>query len=321
MTDTSNVDPNAGSGAGNASGSPASTVQPSGQPSTPQSVPQNSTPSTKQDGQTNQPSTSQQTTDTPTQNDGLPKPPDASAPAFKVPDEYKDKPWAAKVTSEAEMWKQLANAQDLIGKKTIVPDLKAATPEDREAFYAQLRPKDASEYVFEGEMATPEIKGAVGKMFMENGISAVQGNAIISQYQALGEASQAAMFDPKDFEKTMEQSFGADWKNVTGHTFNTIKGMMTEQDQALIDKLPNAYASLIYRTLGETVKRFGVTEKDTAHFNAPGGAGGNDVNVQRAGFRADMAKLAAGPHTADQMMALRNKLAATYENDPRIQKG
>ena len=257
-----------------------------------------------------------------------PKAPDATA-AFKIPDEFKDKPWAAKVTSEAELWKALAGAQELIGRKSVVPDLKTATPEQREEFYKQLRPADASEYQFVGDMASPDIKTAVGKLFMDNGISAVQGNEIIKQYQALGEVEQAKMYDPEGFKQTMEQQFGKDWEITTGRAYNNLKSMMSDQDQKLMEHLPNAYAGLIYRTLGQTDKavqammtRYGVKETNLAHFaDKSGGAGATDINAVRAGLRAEMGRLVAGPHTADQIGALRSKLAATYTNDPRIQQG
>lgn len=268
-----------------------------------------------------------------TNSDGSAKPtaPDGQPPlpsSFKIPDEYKDKPWAAKVTSEAELWKQLANTQELIGKKSIVPDLKTATPEQKEEFYKQMRPADPSAYKFTGDMASPDTKAAVGKMFMDNGISEVQGNAIIEQYTAMGEAAQAQMYDPEQFKETMKAQFGDDWEKVTGTSYNNLKAMMSDQDQKLMEHMPNAYAGLIYRTLGNTDKavqtmmqRYGVKETSLAHFaGSPASAGGGDINAARADLRGQMGRLAAGPHTADQMQDLRTKLAKTYENDPRIQK-
>lgn len=257
-----------------------------------------------------------------------PKAPDDPS-AFKIPDEYKDKGWAAKVKSLDDLYKQVDELDALKGRKSIVPDLKTASPEDKEAFYAQLRPKDVSEYTFTGDMASPDIKTAVGKMFMENGISATQGNAIIEQYQALGEAEQAKMFDHEGLTATLKAQFGDDWEKVTGTAYNNLKAMMTDQDQKLMEMMPNAYAGLIYRTLGNTDKavqtmmqRYGVKETSLAHFaGSPSNAAGGDINAVRADLRGQMGRLIAGPHTADQIQELRTKLAKTYENDPRIERG
>lgn len=257
-----------------------------------------------------------------------PKAPDAPT-AFKIPDEYKDKPWASKVTSEAELWKQLANTQELIGKKSIVPDLKTATPEQKEEFYKQMRPADASAYKFTGDMASPAIKEGVGKMFMENGISEVQGNAIIEQYSKMGEDQQAQLFDPEGFKTAMKGTFGENWEGVRDGIHQNLGKLMTPEDYTLMEKnLPNAYVNLIYRTLGNTqaaidnmMKRYGVKETSLAHFaDKSTNMGGGDVETQRANIRADMAKMKQGPFTAEAYSGLQQKLAKTYENDPRIER-
>jgi hypothetical protein len=319
------------SGAGVGTQTSTTTTQPAGgagngQQTTTQPAGAGSTSGTTTDGQTGQTTTTTSAEAKPGEQSTTQ--PDTSAPAFKIPDEYKDKPWAAKIKSEADLFKQIDNLDTLVGKKAVIPDLKTATPEAREEFYKQLRPADPSAYKFEGDMASPDVKTAVGKIFMENGISEVQGNEIIKQYQAVGEAQQAAMFDPEGFKETMKGAFGDDWEKTTGVAYNNLKGLMTDQDQKLMEHLPNAYTALIYRTLGNVDKatqammqRYGVKETNLAHFADKANMSGGDVNAVRADLRAQMGRLTAGPHTADQIQELRTKLAKTYENDPRISQG
>jgi|GEM_PF-4786900 len=251
--------------------------------------------------------------------------PNAPAPAtdFKLPDEYKDKPWAAKIKTQDDLYKQLDNLDKLVGKKGIPPDLAKATPEEREAFYAQLRPASVDEYKFPdtGTPMPPEMKTAVQEMFMKNGISAVQANDIITAYNALGEQQTKAMFDPQQFEQTLESAFGKDWKPVVANIRGNLKGMMSEADQKALDNLPNAYLAVVYRTLGNVAQKFGVKETDGAHFNGPGNAGTVDINAQRDSIRNEMRAMSSRPHTAQELAALRTKLADTYKNDPRIQQG
>lgn len=255
------------------------------------------------------------------------KPPEGQQPPatdFKIPDAYKDKPWASKVKSMDDVFKQLDNLDSLAGKKTIIPDLKTATPEQREAFYAQLRGKDASEYVIPDNPAfptDPSTKTAVTEMFMKNGISPVQANEIVKSYQELGARQLAHQFDPDGMKTALTQAFGNDWEQVTRQTRNTIKGMMTADDQAILDKMPNNYLAPVYRTLGNIIKKFGVKETDSAHFAGTGNAGGGgDIVAQRAQIRTELNSLAGQPHTIDQANTLRQKLADTYKNDPRIQR-
>jgi hypothetical protein len=260
----------------------------------------------------------------PTAPDGQ-QPPQSS---FKIPDEYKDKPWAAKVTSEAELWKQLANTQELIGKKSIVPDLKTATPEDREAFYAQMRPADVSEYQFAGE-PVPALKEGLAKAMMENGISATQANPVIAKYQELGQAEQEKLFDPEAFKTTMKTSFGDNWEQSTGVAYNNLKAMMSPEDQAMMGALPNPYVSMIYRTLinvdkatQNMMKRYGVKETALAHFSDPAATNnaGGDIEGKRATIRGQLAKLTSGFHTHEQKADLVKQLSDTYTNDPRARQ-
>lgn len=255
------------------------------------------------------------------------KPPDGQqppAPDFKIPDAYKDKPWASKVKSMDDVFKQLDNLDTLAGKKAIIPDLKNATPEQKEAFYQQLRPKDASAYVIPDEISgfpiAPAVKEGVGKMFLENGISEVQGNAVINAYNEIGKAQVAEQFNPEGMKTQLTEAFGKDWEAITRQTRNTIKGMMTPADQEMLDKMPNNYLAPIYRTLGNVIKKYGIRETDNAHFTgATGSAVAGDMVQQRALIRGEIAKLGDQPHTIDQANALRQKLADTYKNDPRIQ--
>lgn len=258
-------------------------------------------------------------------------PADAQQPPvgdFRVPDAYKDKPWASKVKNLDDVYKQLDNLDVAVGKKAIIPDLKTATPEQREAFYAQTRPKDIAEYEFPANPAfptTPELNKAVAEMFMKNGVSAVQANEVTKAYQEFGAKQIAQQFDPEGMKTALTQAFGPEWEQVTRQTRNTIKGMMTAEDQAMLDKMPNNYLAPIYRTLGNVVKKFGVKATDTLGGDNPGSgnagaAGGDSLITQRASIRTELANLGSQPHTVDQANALRQKLADTYKNDPRIQR-
>lgn len=242
---------------------------------------------------------------------------------FKLPDEYKDKAWASKVKSLDDLYKQIDTLDALKGKKSVVPNLKDATPEEREAFYSQLRGKDATEYPIPDNPAfptLPEAKEAVPKLFMDNGVSPVQAEAIIKGYQDFGAKMVAKQFDPEDYKVSMETAFGKDWEKVTGAVRNTIKGMMNADDQKALDHLPNNMLGVIYRTLGNTVKAFGIKETDAAHFQTPGGAGQTDVASVRQGLRNELAALSMRPHTAQEQQGIIDKLNATYTNDPRLQQ-
>lgn len=251
------------------------------------------------------------------------------APAeFKLPDEYKDKPWAAKVKSIDDVYKQIDTLDTLKGKKSIIPNLKDASAEEREAFYAQLRGKDAAEYVIPVNEAFPtpaETQPVVAKLFMDNGVSPTQAEAIIKGYQELGAKQLNEQFNPDGFKKSMETAFGADWEKTTGAVRNTISSMMSPEDAKALDNIPNHMLGTIYRTLGntikavdETLKKYGAKET-FAHLSAPNGsAKGGDLVAERQAIRTEMTALSMRPHEAAEHEALSQRLADTYTNDPRL---
>lgn len=248
-----------------------------------------------------------------------PEPKAGDPPPYKIPDAYKDKPWAAKIKSEEDLYKQIDNLTTLVGKKVVVPDLTKATDAEREEYYAQTRPKDAKEYQF-GETTDPLISTGMSESLMKNGVSAVQANAIIKDYQTAEKALLAEQYNPDGYKASMEQNFGADWEKVTGATKLALNHLMNAEDNKLIDNLPNVYLGIIHRTLGNVVKRYGITETAAHTESPPGGQAPPDISVVRENLRAEIGKMIHRPHTEAEVAAKRKDLADTYTNDPRLQK-
>lgn len=252
-------------------------------------------------------------------------PPPATTPpadgAYKIPDAYKDKPWASKIKSEDDLWKQLDNTQQLVGKKVIVPDLTKATDTEREEYYAQTRPADVTAYQF-SEDTDPAIKAVLGETMLKNGVSAVQANAVIKAYQEAEKTSTAQFFSTEGMEAEFKKSFGDGWKEASGKAQAIINATvaakhLSKEDAAALDKLPNPMLALVMRTVDGLTKAYGIKESG-AHVNAGGGvATGTDVEAQRKDLRAQIAALPSRHHTADELQGLKDQLAATYTNDKR----
>lgn len=249
---------------------------------------------------------------------GAGAPPPVTTPeGFKLPEKWLQKPWASKIKSEEDLYNQLDNLDKAVGKKTVMPDLAKATPEEREAFYALTRPKDAGEYQF-GETTDKAISDVMGQSLMKNGITATQANEVIKDYQAAEAKMIETMYAPEGMEAAMKGAFGDDWKNVTGQTFNAIKGMLSPEDQKQLNSLPNPYIALVYRAIGTAVKAYGITETNNPHVNGGSGTPAvTDMNAVRQGIRDELGALTRRPHTADQKQALITKLNDTYKGDPR----
>lgn len=238
-------------------------------------------------------------------------PPADDGSAFKLPDAYKDKPWAAKIKTEEDLWKAIDNAQSLIGKKSIVPDLSKMTDAEREEYYAQTRPASPDDYKF-GEGTPDEMKRGMSESLMKHGVTAHQANSIIADYQAMEKALVAEQFNPEGMKAAMKEAFGDEWESITGKSRNALKGVVADTDFEAIDQLPNQYISLMYRIMGNVVQKFGITES-SAHTDAQGGkVGETDPAKVRADIDKELSALTSRPHTAAEKQALLDKRHATF---------
>ena len=234
---------------------------------------------------------------------------------FKLPEAYKDKPWASKIHSQEDLFKQIDNLQALVGKKTVVPDLEKASDKEREEYFAHTRPASAEAYEFPDTDYGPiddDMKKGVADLMFKNGISAYQANNLIKGYQEQERALLAKQFSPDGMKQALKTAFGDDWENVTGQTRRSLSNFMSKEDNAMLDNIPNVYLGLIYRTMGNVVKAYGIKETDGAHFAQSGGHATTDIGSQRQAIRDQITALSQRPHTAAEKQELINKLNETY---------
>jgi hypothetical protein len=248
---------------------------------------------------------------------------DPAQPAFAVPDAYKDKPWAAKVKSPDDLWKQLDGAQGLIGKKVVVPDFEKADPKDIEDYVAQLRPKDKTAYKFDD--ATPaEQKAALADMLHEVGIPAFQANKLIEKYKAIESAEVAKAFDNTAFIEDVKKAFGDGYEEKFKETTNVLKNLLPPETFKLVDiDAPNIVSATVYKIaakLQDDYKalskqlhdKYGAKELGVGGEADPSKTVAVDIKALQKQIRAEIFALDKRPHTAEEKAALQQRLNATY---------
>jgi hypothetical protein len=152
--------------------------------------------------------------------------------SFNIPDEYKEAGWAGKINSVDDLWKQHANAQSLIGKKTIGIPTKDSSDEEWQDFNSKMAPAD-TKYDFSNE--TPqEDKDFYQNMFIKNGINQKAGNEIIKGFNEYMASKIAAQRDPNDFNEKAEKMFGD--KKVLAEVDSVINKYTSEEEQQFIEK-------------------------------------------------------------------------------------
>lgn len=225
---------------------------------------------------------------------------------FKVPDEYKEKGWIKNIKSEQDVWKMLDNAQSLIGKKTVVPDLEKASPEEIESYYSQLRPKDKA-YDFDG-IEDDAKKAVFSEMLYKNGISKKQGSDLVKQYQEYEKSLIEQLTSESGFIEEMKASFGEDYKKKGGETLSAIKQVLTEQDQIALDQMPNNVHGLVYRLVSSITEKYGAKELGLGGTSKGSDGSPAPSSGELKALQDQLQALSRRPHTLEDRQEIVSKI-------------
>lgn len=148
--------------------------------------------------------------------EAAPPPAAESAPAFVVPDAYKDRGWVEKVKSPDDLWKTLDNAQSLLGKRPAGIPAADAPDVEWEAFYKAARPESPDKYAFSDVEGLPEgfdvapYKKQVSDIMWKRGIPQKVANEIWQDYVALemGAVTRTQGELDKRYDETLTKVFG-----------------------------------------------------------------------------------------------------------------
>lgn len=249
---------------------------------------------------------------------------------FSLPDEHKEKPWASKIKSSEDLYKQLDNLNSLVGKKTITPiDYETASEEEIAEYHGKLAPESVDEYNF-GEDAHPEFSKAAGETFKELGITKYQGDRLSTKINEIAASIVAKQnevdTDAEIYIEMMKESFGDQYEQAAGIVEKTLKAHANDDDKAIFDKIDNKARAAVDRTvysltkqyeerINKVLKEHGITETSAQVEAVKGQNTGINVEEVRKDLRAKIRAMDNGtqPYTASEKQALVNKLNDTYK--------
>lgn len=235
---------------------------------------------------------------------------DPETPDFKLPDEYKDKPWADKVKSQEDLYKQIDNLNTLVGKKSIALDFENSTPEQIEEYLSSTRPETQEVYTF-GEGAEEGFTGEIGKILFDAGISKFQGDQIIKNYEAL----EAQATNADNYTSMMKDRFGDSYDAVVTHVTQQFEQHLSKVDQdKLLERVPNEFLGIIYQLTSGILKAHGAEESGTHPDNKSGQIQGVTFDEQASKLRKEMKEMKNRAHTADEYSTKVKELDALYQN-------
>lgn len=230
---------------------------------------------------------------------------------FQLPDEHKEKPWASKIKSQEDLYKQLDGLNTAVGKKHLMPDFKTALPEEIESYHKSIRPESVDAYDF-GETGSME---GVGDLLFEANISEHQAKTLIPAYQAMEKAAIEQATSAEGFEKVMTETFGEGYDKIVVGAQSQFKVHLSEANRDIVDKMSNAQVAAVHQLAHNMLKshkksleEHGVTENADAHLTGGGGLPSQNIDKQITDKRAEINKLSQSHHTAAQLDTLNNDL-------------
>jgi len=247
---------------------------------------------------------------------------------WQVPEAHKDKPWASKVKSEEDLYKQIDNLTALAGKKTLTIDYATATPEEIAAHHKALAPADVKDYSFDKvEGVDPVRMGEIAPILQKAGLTVHQAQNVAKEYAAYENSMMANATSEAGFREQMTTSFGEKYEPMVAQVVEVHKAHLSPEDQKLMDAMPNEYLGGVYRLTQKMAeahknevaalkKQYGVEENGDAHLNKGGNIPPVDINVTRSKLRQEIADINARPHTAEEKQKKIDELQATYNQQP-----
>jgi len=197
---------------------------------------------------------------------------------FAVPDDYKEKGWAKNLRSSDDLWKMLDNAQSVVGKKTVVPDHSKATQDELQAFYGQLKPDSADKYSFSDTIPEAE-RGLYGNLFHEAGLSDYQAKTLQDKFFGIAKEKYEGERSLDGYKQAAQKWLGDDYESAVVDAVKHMRTSLSEEQQAIIDDLPNDAAVAVFSLVNNLVKDYKITEGGAPAGNA--GIQGEEALKQR----------------------------------------
>lgn len=238
---------------------------------------------------------------------------------FRVPDEFRlndageERGWVSKVKSVEDVYKQVNNMEQLIGKKDVPFNYTDSTPQEIEAHHTKTRPAEKTEYDFLPEGTPDEYKGQIQDMFYKRGISKHIAKELHDDFNDIQGKILEANTSKEGFETILKESFGDNnFTKVSGEISNFIKANVNEADAKSLDGFTNDQLGVIYRMVNKFKTEYGADEGQLRIREGGGGKTEADLKTERTKIRDDIKALSKRPHSSKEKLDLTNQLAATY---------
>jgi hypothetical protein len=216
---------------------------------------------------------------------------------FVVPEAYAEAGWAKNIHSYDDLWQQSANAQKLIGKKTIGIPTSDSSEAEIADFYSKLRPETPDSYELDLGDDTEYYKNA----FYEAGLSPRQVNAVVNAYNEQIRQTTEGLYSKEGLENAFKEYIGNDFQPRVDEVTKFLKHYAKPSTLNLIDTAPNDMVGMLYGLISMTMDKYKVNEL--------GAATPSKVSVQQdlEGYIKAKMELDLRPHSLDEEQELKRR--------------
>lgn len=213
--------------------------------------------------------------------------PKAEAKGITIPDELrfktdkltgqkKEKGWISKVLDEKgnvsieKLVQQIDTLESLKGQKTVAFDWNNAKPEEIEEHLAKTRPESHEVYDFVKGNVAEGTEEAIQKLFHGASLPKPVANMLLNNYLNIEKQQMAIATSQEGFDAELKESFGDDYKTVATKAGTALKSVLSPDDVALLESVPNVYLGLIYRGVSKLINDYAIDETAIGNTNAVG---------------------------------------------------
>ena len=212
---------------------------------------------------------------------------------FAIPEKYKTAGWTKNISSYEKLWDAHANAQELIGRKTVGIPTENSSEEEIETFYSKVRPEKEDGY----DIDLGEDTALFRAVFHKNGLSARQAKAITQAYLDTVRKAEDNLYSAQGFDEVMKTNLGDNYQDRMGKVTGFLKQFGSKDALAEIDKLPNNTLGLVYKLIDLTMDKYGVKELGSVETKPQEQSAEPDLKE----YMKEMEKLGKDPFATDKM--------------------
>lgn len=191
---------------------------------------------------------------------------------IKLPDEYKEKGWAASITDAdgnvdlSKVYSKIEGQEHMLGKK-VLPGKNATEEEWKE--FAENMTKDYTDEEYSSVLDGLETKAEMVAALKKEGLTPAQARKVAELYKAEKEKTTAKKYDQEEFKTAIKE-------NMDEATYNKVKAHLVESGRwDAIENMSNADAIATFLAVADIVKKYGVEDKPGHTAGTPAGGKGN----------------------------------------------